>query len=123
MASPKVFTTGLNPSTPSPESGDETTLAEQPRSRIPSMSESSDKAVINSPPEKSMSLPSVSHAPKEQYPGFRDLAKQRSKLSTREATEGRSNKEIMTELKREASRGISPYPGNGTQEEPYIVDW
>jgi hypothetical protein len=76
----------------------------------------------NSPPptEKEMTL---SIAPKEQYPGFSELVKQRSVLASRDATVGRSNKEIMTELKREASRGISPYPGKGTQEDPYIVDW
>ncbi len=110
-------------SEPSLESADDATLAEQPRSRIPSVSGSLEKQVLSSPPVKQMSLPSVSHGSKEQFPGFKDLAKQRSRLSTRDATEGRSKKEIMSELKREASRGISPYPGKGTEEEPYIVDW
>src|SRR4051794_24567291 len=116
---------------PSVHSGDETTLAENPRSRLPSVSSmnrlgsSSTSSPSNSPPkDKEMALPpAVTIAPKEQYPGFRDLAKQRSVLSTREATQGRTNKQIMTELKREASRGVSPYPGKGTKEDPYIVDW
>lgn len=31
--------------------------------------------------------------------------------------------EIHEQLKRQASCGVSPYPGAGTQDDPFIVDW
>lgn len=40
-------------------------------------------------------------------------------------TEGgpKKEKDVMNALLHQATRGEAPYPGKGTEEDPYIVDW
>jgi hypothetical protein len=35
----------------------------------------------------------------------------------------KKEKDVMNALLHQATRGEAPYPGKGTQEEPFIVDW